>query len=1000
MRRDAGWVGGLTKLTLSNKVQKSSSRLHAQGKRRCRSKFRPVWNGERPGDRAPGRFRNVGGLTLKAAAMPETLANSASPNANRYVCVHGHFYQPPRENPWLETVEVQDSAAPYHDWNDRITAECYAPNGASRITNLQDEIVRIVNNYSRMSFNFGPTLLSWLADFAPRTYRMIQDADRASAARYSGHGSAVAQVYNHIIMPLANERDARTQIRWGIADFEHRFGRKPEGMWLAETAVARWVLDIMAQEGIKYTILAPNQCARTRRLDDSEVRARAEAATLDPAPVPAEPVVLHRRASEAATEMPVVSYRNAREAAIRAANQADMQAQIDDAASPGPASLIRRAAATEAVAANQSRWSETPNATVDPTHPYLVHLDEGRTIAVFFYDGPGSRAIAFEGLLNSGETFGQRLVGGFHASKHRDEPQLAHVATDGESYGHHHKHGEMALSYALHWIEEQKLATLTNYGEYLEKFPPQCEAEVVDNTAWSCSHGVERWRSDCGCNGGKPGFNQQWRGPLRDALDMLRDQTAPLAEAVAAPLLKDLWAARDSYIDVVLDRSPESVDRFFAAHATHTLKPAERTTVLELMELQRHAQLMYTSCGWFFDEISGIETVQIIAYAGRVLQLAAKLFGAPGRELEEEFLALLAGAKSNLPSIGTGADVYRRLVLPTRVDLEHVGAHYAISSIFRSYPDNGRLFCFDLQRQGYDVFTSGRGRVALGRARLRSQITEEAEDICFAVLHLGDQNLSAAVKRFEEPAAGSSNGAELTGGNASQTWQQFTDAARTSIGRANLPELIRLIDRYFGSTLYSLTSLFSDEQHRILKSILNQTLSEVEGSLMRIYEEHATLLHFLSESNMAAPPALAVAASFAINASLRQALEAESYNVAEIARLLDRARIDGVTLDVALLSFTADKRMKRAMIRLEASASHPDAQSTVVLHETLAIANSLSTLPMEVNLWQAQNIWNDLLRRSDNAFWPAPFREGFRKLGRALNISVDTLVIEEGVRAF
>ena len=347
--------------------------------------------------------------------------------SNRFVCVHGHFYQPPRENPWLETVEVQESAAPYHDWNDRITAECYAPNGASRIQNLQNEIVRIVNNYGRMSFNFGPTLLSWLHEKASRTYQMILDADKASAARYGGHGSAVAQVYNHMIMPLASTRDALTQIRWGIADFENRFGRRPEGMWLAETACNRHVLDLMAGEGIKYTILAPIQCARVRPLADAS-----------------------------------------------------------------------------------KSWTETPNATVDATQPYTVKLDEGRSIAVFFYDGPASRAIAFEGLLDSGEKFAGRLMGAFHASSNSEHPaQLSHVATDGESYGHHHKHGEMALSFAMHTIEEKALATLTNYGEFLARFPPTSEAEVAEDTSWSCAHGVERWRSDCGCNGGKPGLEPE-----------------------------------------------------------------------------------------------------------------------------------------------------------------------------------------------------------------------------------------------------------------------------------------------------------------------------------------------------------------------------------------------------------------------------------------------------------------------------------------------------------
>ena len=846
-------------------------------------------------------------------------AGPATSSPQRYLCVHGHFYQPPRENPWLETVELQDSAAPYHDWNERITSECYAPNGASRIVNEQRQIIRIVNNYARMSFNFGPTLLSWLEDNAPRTYRMIQDADQTSASLYSNHGSALAQVYNHIIMPLASERDARTQIRWGIADFEHRFGRKPEGMWLAETAVSRSVLDLLAQERIRFTVLAPHQAARVRRI---------ATAGKDP-----------------------------------------------------------------------DAWTETHDATVDTTRPYIVQLDHGRSIAVFFYDGPASRAIAFEGLLNDGETFARRLLSRFPADHPAPEPQLVHVATDGESYGHHHKHGEMALSYALNWVKDNNLARLTNYGEFLEKFPPQWEAEVVDDTSWSCAHGVERWRSDCGCNsGGKPGWNQRWRAPLREALDLLRDRTAPLAEAVAAPLLKDLWAARDAYIHVILDRSSDNLDRFFAAHATRPLTSQERITVFELLELQRHTQLMYTSCGWFFDDISGIETIQIIAYAGRVLQLANKLFTDPALfttpelsirsayELEADFLQILARAESNDPDLGNGAEVYRRFVNAGRLDLESVGAHYAISSMFRSYPDSGNIFCFDVHRHSYDVMTSGRGRFAVGRATLCSRITEECEDICFVVLHLGDQNLSAAVKRFpaEDAAA----------------WDAFIENARHSIRRANLPELIRFIDGYFDSTLYSLTSLFADEQHRILENILNQTLSEVEGSLIRIYNEHATLLDFLGEANVAAPPALAVTASFAINAGLRRALEVETFDSAEIARLLRRAEIDHVTLDAGLLSYTADKRMKRAMVRLEGAAEQQTTHSLTVLNETLAIAESLRTIPMEINLWQAQNIWNDLLSRSDATYWSREWREGFRKVGLALNISVDELVIDRSVHTF
>ena len=898
------------------------------------------------------------------ASAPAPPADSSTVEATRFVCIHGHFYQPPRENPWLEVVEVQDSAAPWHDWNERITAECYAPNGASRITNTKNEIVRIVNNYARMSYNFGPTLLKWLEDNARRTYRMVVDADRASAERYSGHGSAVAQVYNHIIMPLASERDARTQIRWGIADFEHRFGRKPEGMWLAETAVSRDVLDLIAAEGIQFTILAPHQCARVRPLAaDKSVVTSSESAS----------------AAESKTS------------------------RTSEAAG----------------------WTETANASVDTSHPYIVRLEEGRSIAVFFYDGPTSRAIAFEGLLNSGEAFAGRLLAPLKttATPTEDEQQLpdttarlSHVATDGESYGHHHKYGEMALSYAMYLIESSEVpntdsqARLTNYGEFLARFPPAWEAEVIDDTSWSCAHGIERWRSDCGCNGGRAGWNQQWRAPLREALDSLRDASAPLAEALAKPLLRDLWAARDGYISVVLDRA--NVNDFFTQHATHVLTQSERVTVLELMELERHTQLMYTSCGWFFDEVSGIETVQVIAYAGRVLQLAAKLFGPAGAALEEKFLEILSRAKSNVPEFGDGAELYRRYVLGLRIGLEQVGAHYAISSVFRTYPEDGDIFCYTVHRDAWESFASGHSRVVMGRASIRSRITEESEEICFAVIHLGDQNLSAAVRRFS-----SDDLAAFT---------TLTSAVSDAVRRANIPEAIRLIDQFFGGIPYSLTSLFADEQHRILRTILDRTLSEMETSLRSIYEDHASLHRFLTESGMAAPPALAVAANYALNASIRTAIEAEPFDADALATLFTRVHAEQVTLDAPSLAFAAGDRIKRAMVALEtqlnlyndalsklppaaqtaagngsaSSAAVPARNVAASLRTALAIASFLHTVPFGVNLWQAQNIWNDLLRRNHLAGWPEEWRASFKDLGLALHISVDDLVTEASVPAF
>jgi alpha-amylase/alpha-mannosidase (GH57 family) len=814
--------------------------------------------------------------------------------SKHFVCIHGHFYQPPRENPWLETVETQDTAAPYHDWNERICAECYATNGAARIVNKENLITRIVNNYARISFNFGPTLLSWLKENAPRTYRMILDGEARSRRTFKGHSSAMAQVYNHIILPLASRRDRITQIRWGIADYEDHYGSPPEGMWLAETAADTESLELLAEHGIKFTLLAPHQCKRIR--------------------------------------------------AIKEAN-----------------------------------WSDTPNASVDTTRPYLVRFQSGLSIAVFFYDGPTSRAIAFEGLLNSGENFAARLKAGF---KDNPQPQLVHVATDGESYGHHHKHGEMALAYGLRLLEQDKTVTLSNYGSFLSQFPPAYECEIVDNTSWSCVHGVERWRSDCGCNGGMPGWNQAWREPLRQALDALRDALVPLTEAEGAKLFEDVWAARDAYIRVILNRSDESVDAFLTEYQSHLLTADECVRALQLMEMQRHAQLMYTSCGWFFDDISGIETVQIIAYAARVLQLAQALFGQQATSLEPEFLARLAEARSNNPAAGDGARIFRQQILPMELGLEQVAAHYAISSVFSSFSEETDLFCYHVRRLSYDIYTSGRGRLALGRAHIASAITGQQQNFSFAVLHFGDQNITAAVRAYKEASA--------------PDFVAFAAQAAEQVQRALFPEVIRLLDRYYGHVDYSLTSLFRDEQRRIVKLILTSTLSDIETSLTTIYEDHASLLHYLSQAGLPKPPALSLAAGFAVNAGLRRALENDTIDQALVRSFLSLAKADQVPLETATLSYIADQRMKRAMIDLQMSSG-----SLEMLDRALALGRTLVELPFELNLWQAQNIWYEILRTStygltaldadDRPRW----EKNFSELGRCLSIDCSAIKAQD-----
>ena len=763
------------------------------------------------------------------------------------VCIHGHFYQPPRENPSLEYVELQESAYPYHDWNERVTAECYAPNAASRMMDEDGRIANITNNYSRISFDFGPTLLSWLEENAGEVYQSILEADRESSKTFSGHGSAMAQAYNHMIMPLANSRDKRSQVIWGLRDFEHRFRRTAEGMWLPETAVDVETLDLLAELGVKFTILAPRQASRVRRIGGRS-------------------------------------------------------------------------------------WKDVSGERIDPTRAYLVRLPSKRKIAVFFYDGPISKAVAFERLLDNGQQFAERMMSGF--SDERDWPELVHIATDGERYGHHHHFGEMALSYALDHIQSNSLAKLTNYGEFLEQNPPTHEVEIFENSSWSCVHGIERWRSNCGCNsGGHSGWNQEWRAPLRRALDWLRDHVASRYEEKARTLLKDPWLARNNYIRVILDHSEDTVDSFLAEHATRQLQISEKITVLKLLELQRHAMLMYTSCGWFFDELSGIETVQVIQYAGRVVQLATELFG--GLELEQSFLAKLAEAKSNITEHKNGARIYEKFVKPAMVDIPRLAAHYAIRSVFEDYGDRASIYSYVAERQEYRRADAGKMKLVTGRARFTSRITQESANFEFGVLHLGDHNVSGGVREYDD----------------AEQFGKITESLHAAFGRADTPEVIGLLNQSFGNNIYSLKSLFRDDQRNILDIILKSNLSEAEATLLHQYEQEVPLMRFLADLHVEQPKLFRMLAEFALNSQLREALAKDSIIPERVQSLLDEAASMNVTLDTATLEFVV-----RRQTELQARAFWTNPKELTGLARLDAAVILARSMPFQVNLWQVQNM--------------------------------------------
>lgn len=702
----------------------------------------------------------------------------------RYVCVHGHFYQPPREDPWLEVVPRQDGAFPHHDFNAKITAECYGANAASRILDDDQHISEIVNNYERISFNIGPTLLSWMEEHAPRVYERILAADRESREHFGGHGSAMAQAYNHAILPLCNRRDKETQVRWGIRDFEHRFGRAPEGMWLPEAAVDTESLEVLAEHGIAFTLLAPRQA-------DSLGFAHAESL-----------------------------------------------------GTTGP---------------------------VDPRRPYRVVLPSGRSIAVFFYDGEISQAVAFEGLLESGARFAERLMGGFDDTDVR--AQLVHIATDGESYGHHHRFGDMALAFALRSIEADADLQLTNYGEFLARHPPETEIAIVERSSWSCAHGVGRWSEDCGCRM-TPGTTQAWRGPLRRGLNWLRDALAAGFENHAAELLTDPWGARDAYVDVVLSRTPERAREFVEKHAVRELTEDDVVAALAWLEVQRHAMLMFTSCGWFFDELSRIEALQILTYACRAAHLYEAL---TGDGLESGLRDQLRAARDD--DHGDGGRLYDELVRPRRYDIQRVGAHHAIMTTLGAEPI-GAEHCHRIEMSDTLTRQAGERRLSIGQMRIASGITLARLELSYAVLWFGDHHVTGGVCRWEEA-----------------THTRLQHRLVETFERGELTETLRVMGAELSTVVESLRELRADEQRQVAERLLEATVDELTSTVHRLHDRNAPLMRLLGDVGIRAPGMLRATSRLAVSAELVRALSKRPVRLDRAEQLFAEARAENVPLD-------------------------------------------------------------------------------------------------------
>ncbi|MBF0479066.1 MAG: DUF3536 domain-containing protein [Candidatus Omnitrophica bacterium] len=807
---------------------------------------------------------------------------------DKFICIHGHFYQPPRENPWLEAIEVQESAYPYRDWNERIMAECYEPNTASRIVDAEGRIVDIVNNYSKMSFNFGPTLLSWMETNAPKVYQAIIDADKESMKKFNGHGSAIAQVYNHIIMPLANTNDQYTQVLWGIKDFEYRFGRKPEGMWLAETAVDLATLDIMVELGIKFTILSPYQAASIRPID------------------------------------------------------------------------------------SERDWSDASGGKIDPKIPYLCKLPSGKSMAIFFYDGPISRDVAFGEMLKNGELFAHRLLSVFPAQS--DGPLLSHISTDGETYGHHQKFGNMALAYLLDYIERNNLAKITIYGEFLEKSAPRHEVKIVEKSAWSCSHGVGRWESDCGCCiAHKAGWNQKWRRGLRDAMNWLRDELRIVFEKEMATFTSNPWLIRNKYIEVVLDRSKDNVDKFFKANFKDNLGLKERGQILKLLEMQRYALFMFTSCGWFFDDISGLEPVQIMQYAARAMQLAHEFSGI---DLEPGYLDRIKLAESNVPGQYNGKNIYLKHVKPAMIDLLKVGAHYAIFSLFSNKAEKNHFYSFTAELQKSEREEHGRQTFLTGQAVIFSDITMDKKMIDFAVVHMGDHNIICGVREHKNE----------------DLFTAVQQNVRKAFFQNDVGALKATIHANFGLHTYTLWDLFHNEQGLVLNKIFEETVGLIEDNFRQIYDQYYPLIKLPDQIKVSLPKPLAMTVEFILNRDLMDAIESDELDVPKLERLVNEILRWGFMRDKESIALKAGHRIAHWMERLA-----QDTDNVLLIGNIESMMRLLHKLSFNLNIWRSQNIYFQIAKAVHHVKYEKAVKndtqakfwiESFDKLGKVLQVKL------------
>jgi alpha-amylase/alpha-mannosidase (GH57 family) len=826
-----------------------------------------------------------------------------------FVTIHGHFYQPPRENPWIEAVEAEESAHPFHDWNERITFECYRPNARARIVDGRRKILDIHNNYSSISFNFGPTLLSWLEEKFPLVYQKVIEGDREGLKRF-GHGNAMAQAYNHVIMPLANERDKETEVLWGIADFEKRFHRKPVAMWLPETAVNYPTLQALIKHGMQYLILSPFQALRVRPFGGK-------------------------------------------------------------------------------------RWTDVSQGRIDSTQPYRCFIKDAsgkklsdQSIDIFFYNGVISNEVSFGDLLSNGSVFCDQFLKASQLSKKR--PQLIHIATDGETYGHHKKFGDMALAYALKEGFSSGGFEMINYGAFLKRFPPVYEVEIDEGpkgegTSWSCIHGVGRWKEDCGCStGGKEGWNQKWRKPLREALDFLRDELPSVFEREGGKIFKDVWEARNGYIEVILDRSPERVKSFFKKYGVEGLDQEGRIKGLKLLEMQRHALLMYTSCGWFFADLSGLETIQILQYAARAIELAEAV---TGQGIEEKFVKKLSEARSNLSEMGDGSQLYQRLVKPRSLTSDKVVNHFALSSLFTEDERERRLFSYRVERLNYERMESKDGLLAVGQVRVTPEIIPEPKEFLFGLFRSRKEFFRTWVSENKDLLK----------------FNKLKERCFESLGKSE-EEITKLLNSFLGNRLFTVRDTFKEERQVIFQKLIEDELNEHLRIYAELFDRSKEAVEALAREGFEIPYEIRVAAEVTLSDRLLKAVNDFRSGLkgalpkGDIDQIIDEARRLGYHLRREETIVVLKDMLKQNMERLRGLKEGPDLGSQEEQIEALILLlDQVERWGLDIPMEEIQDSMDELLKEYvgglEKSWWgegrEKPFSLKLISLAEKLNFNVE-----------